>query len=308
MKNKILAGAEGDYPEVRIDCPFCTDNRKRFGINLKRFIAHCFNCGERLGPYAVRKLLGFEEKKERACLEDLEKELEELSSQPRGEADFFNPSYPRVSGIYFWEYVSDPKKFSSYREVFECSIDFLASRGFKATVAEKYEFILPSKNFFKTKRLILPVFESGELVYYQARALDSTKPKYINPKNTECVGKSNCVFNLDRAAEFESIVICEGIFSAISAGENAVAVFGKELSQRQAVKIFLKGVRKATILFDPGTEKESIKAAEVLSRRLDVRIAELKGGDPNEVSQEAVSEAINTAKIYERGLYGFNDF
>lgn len=299
---KILADAEGEYPEIKINCPFCSDSRKRFGINLKRFIAHCFNCGERLGPHGVRKLLGIEKEKEKASVEDLERELDGLLFPGFGDVPVFQPTSPRVSGLYIREYVSDPKKFSGYRDIFECAIDFLERRGFNAAVAERYNFILPSRGFFKTKRLILPVFDSGELVYYQARALDSSKPKYINPKNTECVGKSNCVFNLDEAAKFDSITICEGIFSAISAGPNAVALFGKELSQRQAAKIFLKGVKRATILFDPGTEKESAKAAEILSKRLEVRIANLKGGDPNEVTQEELSEVLQTAQFYERGL------
>lgn len=104
-------------------------------------------------------------------------------------------------------------------------------------------------------RLILPVYRNGSLVFWQAReALARDRPKYLNPRKEETLcSPSDVLFNADEASRHDNIVICEGIFSAMRVGKNAVATLGNKISQTQLD--ILEQIKKTTLtlFFDANT-------------------------------------------------------
>ena len=71
--------------------------------------------------------------------------------------------------------------------------------------------------------------------FYQARSYLGYDPKYKNPYN---IDKSKIVFNLHNQSHNQSrVYICEGVFSAIGAGKDAIAIYGSSISDNQIEQI-----------------------------------------------------------------------
>lgn len=295
-----FAQVRGYFPEFSVCCPFCDDQRWRFCINVVKELAYCFNCEQRCSSAKLKELLGLKEVFEKTDIDVLEQELETLSRGEfiKGFLDRPGESACSLQGLLFSDI--DSKTASHYRILKRQSIEHLEARGFDAEkVAASYRFLIPAPRVFKGPRLGLPIYEDDQLVFYQARSLDGAQPKYLNPKKNEFSGKSDFVFNLDRIDPAKEVLVCEGIFSAIAAGAQAVAVLGKTVSMTQYFKILSRGVESVTVLFDPGAEKQAIQSANLLRGGLEVKVAFLEDGDPNEVDSECLRAVIKSARNIE---------
>lgn len=276
---------EGSWPEFRLCCPLCHETKYRFGVNVEKQVAHCFRCDVALGKRELFDLLGFNP------LPDIHGDPSEAIREILEEKSE-RKSKPAVSGIEIeGTFMAGAKDHPLYYR----AARYLAGRGFDPYhLAETYHLILPDPGSPLDDRVIFPIIEGQEIVYYQARALGRALPKYLNPPKRICpVGKSQFIFNFSQAIQYlgnnpqcERLVICEGIFSALAVGENAVCLFGKEASQTQLNLIFRSGVEKVHVLLDPGAEINALKLAAQLHTRLDVKISFLQGGDPNEVPKD----------------------
>lgn len=290
FKDKHLE-ARGKYPEYTICCTRCTDTRYRLGINFKKKVGHCFNCGYTIHPYNFLEELGIGTIPKH--ITDARELIDAFIDKLKPNEDLVQPPKAiKFNGVMLWDWDTDEEE---YGKIAEMAYAYLIKRGFESVCRRRtFPIMIPAKGVFRTPRLVLPIFEKGELVSYQARALDNAVPKYLNPPKILGVAssKSNLVYNLDAVDKDNPIVICEGIFSAMAVGQQAVAVLGKEISQQQVFKILSAGITEAVIMFDPGAEKWAIKAAKMFDGLLDVRVAFLEDGDPNEVSQEYILEKI----------------
>lgn len=107
----------------------------------------------------------------------------------------------------------------------------------------------------KSDRIQLPNYVKGCLVdviqkwEWRKELISKVNPKYLNIEGTK---KSNVVYNLHNIPnKVEEIIICEGLFNAITAGKNAVATFGCSPSENQLDLIFEKQPKSITICYDP---------------------------------------------------------
>lgn len=299
---QIFPDYQGEWPELRVCCPFpdCDDDRYRFGINVSKKVAHCFNCGVRLNSFQLEEL--FHSKGsiyEPTSFESIESEFEEIENQSR----------PSVIGKI--QSLEDPgirileckrsKYWPELRKGYHDALDYLSRRGFDPLqISADYRLQISLLNELLNDRIILPVYAGPDLVYWQARSLSNGEPRYLNPHKSICpLGKSQFVFNVDVAKNYGEVLICEGIFSALACGLSAVAIFGKDLSDMQAFKLVRARIRKVCIVLDPGAEGSAIKIAKKLKDRMDVRIATLQGGDPNELDKQELAEWIKIARPFE---------
>ena len=87
------------------------------------------------------------------------------------------------------------------------------------------------------KRVIIPYFENGEFVYFQARSLEKeAKLRYINPVG---IDTKEFVFNIDDIND--ELIICEGPFDAMSMDEQAATCMcSGDLGIKQIEKIIAK--------------------------------------------------------------------
>jgi DNA primase len=112
-------------------------------------------------------------------------------------------------------------------------------------------------------RIIVPIYEKGNLVWFQARAFypPTMEPKYLQPH-----GAKKPLFGLDYFEENEEIIICEGLFDAIAIGPGAVCIFGSEIHWKQLDKILDKEPSYITICLDP--DKAGWKGSKNLLSKL----------------------------------------
>jgi len=81
------------------------------------------------------------------------------------------------------------------------------------------------------KRVIIPSFGlSGYVNYFVARSYDNSWRKYLNPS-----ANKDIVFNHLMIDWEEPVMIVEGIFDAIVAGDNSVPILGSNLSENSVL-------------------------------------------------------------------------
>lgn len=98
-----------------------------------------------------------------------------------------------------------------------------------------------------TQRVVMPVFEEGELVYWQARSLNPNVPKYINSPT----GRSLVMpkYGVKTAAP---LVLTEDILSAVKVGmvTEAWSIMGTSIPDAALVKLVEAG-RPVILMLDP---------------------------------------------------------
>jgi len=161
--------------------------------------------------------------------------------------------------------------------------------------------------------LIVPAYHGDTLMFWQAR--DALGRNYDDfPKYRTPIGYSSneCLFNLDKAVTHKTIVLCEGVFSALRAGQDAVATFGNKISDEQCELLKDRDVKSVVLCFDPDTWRVpqamidrglvGIKPpiyhgmTRVLEFFEEVKVAKLVHGDPDELGKEKVRKLINDAQ------------
>ena len=133
--------------------------------------------------------------------------------------------------------------------------------------------------------VILPNFNrAGDCEYWVAR---NTRHKtYHNPS----VDRRFHVLFLEKALEVSpgEVTVCEGVFSAMAAGRNAVAALGKFVTDDQIRRMWDAGVRRVNLALDGDAWPETIDTAErCIKIGLDVYIVPLPEAlDPGDLGRE----------------------
>jgi hypothetical protein len=137
-------------------------------------------------------------------------------------------------------------------------------------------------------RVVLPVYDGGTLVYWQARAVDGRQPKYINPK----VDRSRIV------AKYGSgpvLALTEDILSAVKVGKvtSAWACMGTVLPDPVLLQIVDTGLPVAIVL-DPdagGRKGRTRMRKQLLSVGVDAQIIEVPR-DPKFMSRQEIASCM----------------
>ena len=227
--------------EIHICCPVCKENRYRLYINVENGLVYCHNCQFK---GSIVKLIQYVEGVSKEKAESLLKEIAENIVLPYKIEE-------SVLGklIYSLYNISPQKRAIPLPEEFQKFSQNFSEKNFTAKKALKY---LQQRGITKKQilncgmgictegeyknRVIIPIFLEGNLQFWVARAIsDNTKLKEKSPSAQEYqYSKSEVIFNLDTAAKkYNSIVISEGIFDALSWGDIGVALLGKSLYDSQ---------------------------------------------------------------------------
>lgn len=118
------------------------------------------------------------------------------------------------------------------------AVQYLVGRGYSPRyLGETCKAVLleghpdPIINRMASGRIGFPFYVNGELLAWQARsAYDLPKGKKWPPKWWFPGGIDKVPWNVDVAAQFPVVVLCEGILSAVNAGPAAIAVCGKTIT------------------------------------------------------------------------------
>jgi len=150
-------------------------------------------------------------------------------------------------------------------------------------------------------RLVFPVWENCELVYWQARAMWSERPgehyvKALNPPRIEGAAvSSEVLMGLHHAKNYPRVWITEGPVDAIHAGPDAVCSFGKSLSAAQLSRLWRAGVRAIDLMFDADARPEMEAFAPLLASLFDTRLVFIPWGDPGTWKREDLAQLRQSA-------------
>lgn len=153
---------------------------------------------------------------------------------------------------------------------------YMIDRGFSHEMIEFYDMRVGS--VFKKKefgRVIIPnvVYDEVFTDMYVARTYIDDPKRYMNPPGKN---SSVTVFNLHRIPDNpDRIIICEGVLTAIAAGMDAIALFGKSCSKQQMTMILSKHPKEIVVNLDPDAVIFSEQLCDRLSMMTDATIKNL---------------------------------
>tara|TARA_B100000700_G_scaffold328936_1_gene448496 strand:+ start:6912 stop:7880 length:969 start_codon:yes stop_codon:yes gene_type:complete len=267
-------------------CPSCGrgTGKRKFYINLDTWQCHCWSCG--LKGKTILSVL-----RKYGTREDVELFLNIL-----GKKGSISPS-EKVEGLD--EKVTLPEGFilladhqrSIDPDVRSC-IRYLASRGLRERDLWRYRFGTVRSGRFK-RRIIVPSFDMfGDLNFFVTRSIDpGVRRKYINSNNN----KKNIVFNeidIDWSAE---LVLVEGPFDMVKAGENCACILGSSLTDDHLLfsRIVSNQTPVVLALDADMKEKQQEIAKNLSSYGCEVKIASLGDfSDVGDMSREEFKNAM----------------
>lgn len=166
-----------------------------------------------------------------------------------------------------WNYLTTPKS--------------QGGRGLTQQHIDYYKIVVGSEGNWAT-RVFIPTLHEGNVVFWVARTFAGQEPKYMNPKD---VSKKHYWFGLDQAKQFDWVIVTEGVFSAIAAGPNAIAAFGKSVSREQREILVNCGFKSIYVALDGDAKAEAVELCAWLhSRNQNVHLVNMVvGEDPDSV-------------------------
>ena len=283
-----------ELPEqFSVQCPFCPphyqDGKFKMGINLEKDCYHCWRCNAKgraselfLRFTGINKidLLNFSFEKKNF---DFDPNKGLLKSELI--------AYDVLSNKILENNLYNAKKYLNKRNITDEEIKY-------------YDIRVAKSNTIYKNRILLPIFDDyGNCVYFVARDYvnPDNKIKYLTPYDTH---KAFCVWNLNNVKEKDKVIICEGIFSAMSANKlkeyTSTAILGKFISKQQAKIISNKKPSKLFLSLDGDVPENEIK------KNLDLLKTYYNGPiyvihlpnkkDPNDISTEEYEKYVKIAE------------
>jgi len=251
----------GEYRKRRdwynFRCPFHQGNKFNFGLNIRTHWYNCFGCGE---SGSLRHLRGKLQDAAQTPISPLLVRDYGSSIPPPSscEGDPL-PSQTAISQEFWSRYRRlDGTRISSKSD--EYALGYLASRGVSV---RSYEVGLVRG---MEGRVVFPFFVGDDVVYYQGRAFVSMSPKTLNPDSKKgWRTKSQVLWNYNHIHGSDTVVLCEGIFDAISVERKAkfpaTCLLGKTISEKQKTLLRLCGVTHVYVFLDGDAQTDAWKLA-----------------------------------------------
>ncbi len=218
---------------ISFNCPVCDDRRTRGGLKPsdQGWSYHCFNCST-TASFVMGRALGYRARKLLAALHVPEQEIDLLNLESmrhrsvHGILDERARVANQLSAIYFEELDDFPPGSEVITPDLPKYWQYLRDRG----VPEDF----PAMTTIRTdgihwvrEHITIPFTYDGRVVGWTARMLDGRAPKFISH------AQPGYVFGIDlQPADWQHVLVMEGIFDALSTG--GVAVMHNTISDAQA--------------------------------------------------------------------------
>lgn len=250
-KIDYVAKGVGEYAII---CPNSSnhqggaDSHPSFSINLAKFKGNCLACGFHLGEKGLARFL-------------TGGDIDEMQVQAIG----IRATLKRIAESSTGIMTKEPEEFTlippgkpwdrDYRGI---PAEFYRSLGARHCTGGYYR-----------NRVIFPIHVNGICCGFESRALGDEKPKYLRSKNFDSLGHGLYPFDLVKAMQPASLILCEGIFdslNAVSKGFPALNIFG----------VHTFGLDKFSLLLSTGcTEIVSFMDNDLAGNKADLVIGEL---------------------------------
>ena len=169
------------------------------------------------------------------------------------------------------------------------ALTYLHNRGIDDSDILKYNIGYCDEGFY-SNRVIIPSYDSeGQLNFFVGRDFYNSIMKYRNSTTTKDIIGFDLFVNWD-----EPIILCEGVFDAMSFKRNAIPLFGKNVMSCLQKKIIESKVNTIYLALDNDAINDSVKISEnFINNGIDVRMMQLKEKDPNEIGFKSLLYLIN---------------
>jgi DNA primase len=294
-KNKVittLSNALGSYSnlkgnELAFYCPFCNHSKQKLQVNTETQKWHCWTCnsgGKKLTSLLKRL--------------DVDRKTISIIREIYGDSNY----NPQTEDADTKIYISLPKEFTSLSEVpkgfnpeYKNAMFYLSQRGIGIKEIIKYNIGYCKEGLYG-QRVIVPSYSSdGSLNYFVSRSYyPDNKMKYKNPP----ISKNVICFE-SQVNWKEPIILCEGVFDAITIKRNAIPLLGKFPSRTLVEKIFMTGVSDIIISLDSDAINEALKAAEYFRKQgINVKMMYMEDKDASEIGYEKFYQQLKKTKEF----------
>lgn len=268
------ATSKGNYS---FKCPFCLHHKPKLEINLNTTVKkenfwHCWVCNAR------------------------GKTIKSLFKAVKASADKFKDLdlliVPTFKEQTVEEVLALPKEFISLTNVpndrltqieSKHALKFLKKRNVIMDDIVKYNIGFCREGKYEG-RIIIPSYDAnGILNYFTARDYKETATnKYKNPAVSRDIIAFELYINWNAP-----LILCEGMFDAITIKRNVIPLLGKTLSNTLMKKIVQSNVDRIYIALDNDAKKDALNHVDkLISFGKEVYMVELDGKDANEIGFE----------------------
>ena len=270
--------------EYAFYCTFCNHHKKKLQVNLKTQKWHCWICNT--GGHNLIQLFkklkatkeqfqelydsGYSKTTKFVSEEDTTKEVVKLPSQY----------------IPLWEKQNTPE--------YKRAMLYLQNRGITIFDILKYSIGYCESGLY-SNRIIIPSYdENAQLNYFVGRSFYETTMKYKNPFVSKDVIGFDLFINWS-----EPIILCEGVFDAITIKRNAIPLFGKTIPKKLERKIIEKNVQDIYIALDTDAIKDSLKICEkFMNQGRNVYMVDLPNNtDPSDLGFEKIHNFLENTNL-----------
>ncbi len=265
--------------EMLFFCPYHSHFKPKLSINFDKSAWHCWICSR--GGRNLLRLLRIngetEDYKEykKSLLGD---KLEEKSK------NYEAPELPPEFRTLTKEYKS-PYYFHA--------MEYLNSRNITKKDIFRYKIGYCEDGEYKN-RIVFPSFDSdGDLNFVISRAFYSTMKPYHHGEYDK-----NIIFNEYLVNWNLPVVIVEGVFDAITAGNNSISMLGSNLGEESKLFIKLLDAKEIYLAFDTDAKNKQNETVELFLEYGKMPfVVDLNGAkDPSSMGAEAFGTALSLAK------------
>jgi len=300
-KRKIVTQILGSYyqkgDEHLYHCPYCNHHKKKMSVNFANGYWKCWVCDARgKNIYRIVRKFGTYQQRQKY-----------LELQGRLDLNEFDDLFKELNNIEEKQVVEMPKEFISL-----CNKDqemdstdafrYLSSRGIGRREILKWKIGYCKEGTY-AGRIIIPSFDmDGDLNYFIARSFVGHSRRYLNPP-----ADRDIVFNELNIDWDEPIILVEGAFDAVAAGENAIPILGSTL--REKSRLF-----QAIALHDTpvymALDKDAEKKAEWIIRsflKYDIEVFKvpIDDADVSEMGSKEFKERLSDSRKIQSEMYFF---
>ena len=299
-KIKLLKNVLGNFynkgNEHLFYCPKCEHHKRKLSVNFTIGAFKCWVCdwsGRNI--YRIIRQFGTTDQKYEWKSLSQQVEIEKFADK------LFGPAPEEKQGK-----ISLPNHFISLanKELPNTSlypVNYLKSRriGKKDIIKWKIGYCPKGKY---AGRVVIPSFDNdGNINFFVTRSYDRNWRKYLNPQASKDI-----VFNHPYLDFDEDIVVVEGVFDAIKAGDNAVPLLGSTLTENS--KLFTEIIKNDTPVYlalDPDADKKTNKLIKLfLNYDIELHLIDVAPfGDVGEMTKREFLERKKQARAVNSSGY-----
>lgn len=259
IRDKVPLGPENARGWFEVRCPCCSDYQVRAGFKFEEThtVYSCWNCKS---AFNVEEGTGKFTKNARGILEDFGITRDDLTAirsallQPQKEEEpEINLEELKKVKLITPEVALPDRTYllgvDHHDELQEPLIEYLLKRKIDPLEIRAC-FSLDPRHL---RRVIIPYYRDGKVIYWQSRTIDNIKPRYLNSSNP----RDAILYGYDLLYTYTPtpLFVCEGVFDAIVL--KGVCILGSTLNAAK-LEILKKSRRRIIFVMDPDGNGEAL--------------------------------------------------